>query len=63
MKTTICILCRKRRANQQDWKDEAEKKYCLTCWSFKQFCISAQDSMQLVADEKRINKKIVIKLI
>ena len=62
MKTKKCQFCGHRRANQQEWKTEEEKKYCLTCTSFMKFARTLVEALQIVADDKKIGKKVKITL-
>ena len=54
MKTKLCGLCKKRRANQQEWKDDYQKEHCLICHSFLKFCDALKETLQILADRKSI---------
>lgn len=60
MTSKPCNLCESRRANQQEWKTEDEKRYCLTCWSFLKTIDTIEHALNAEAKSKGINKQISI---
>lgn len=61
-KLPVCLLCKKRKVKQQEWKTEEEKMYCLTCDVFRRFCEQLANILQLRADEGKMGRRIYIKL-
>ena len=58
-KLPTCILCKKRKVPQDEWKTSSEKEMCFTCHTFKMYCEQTMEALQLLADSKNINRRML----
>ncbi len=62
-KLPICKICKKRKVKQDEWKTPEEKITCFTCHTFKKYCELTMEALQIVANNKGINRQVAMSLI
>ena len=64
MESRTCKICNHRRVRQQEWKTPEEKEVCGTCSIYLRYINDEViPTLQKFADEKKINKRVEMKLI
>lgn len=62
-KLPVCSICNKRKVVQENAFNTAEENsMCLTCSVFKGFCEDLVKNMQIVSNEKLINRRLYLVL-
>lgn len=62
-KLPICKICKERKVKQEEWKKPEEKELCFTCHTFKKYCELTMDALQIVANQKGINRQVAMSFI
>lgn len=51
---TKCVICNKRPATPDEWKDQEEKVICFTCYTFLKFYRGLNEALESAAKDKKV---------